>query len=385
MKRGNILAAIGLSVAMTAALLTGCGSSDKLDGSKVAGTVNDDEVTLGELSFVTRYQQALTYSYYSQLFGSSNIFDTVSDEDTGETVGEQMVDSIMDSLDELLIIKQHADDYDVSLTDDETAKIDETAQTYIDNNGEDVLDRIGASKEDVVNYLTWQTIKAKVMQAAVTDVDTNVTEEESNQTGVTIIRLALDDDSERDALEADMQAIYEALQAEPDLLNADVLSIAKTVNEDATKVSNSYTTSDPTDTTLDSNAVDAVKDKAAGELSDSYFESADGSYLMIAFNEGHDADRTETKVKTIISDRKQEVYDDLLASWKEEANIVHNDDVIKLVVVTDSVAYAEVTSESSEESTDTTDSTESSSAESSAEESSAEESGESDSTSSEAE
>lgn len=361
MKRVSILASLGLSAVMTASLLTGCGASDgKIDGTKIAATVNDEEITLGELSFVTRYQQAVSYSYYSSLFGSSSLFDTVADEETGETYGEQVVDGILEEYEELILLKQHASDYSVELTDEENTEIEEAAKSFIESNDQETLDKIGASEEDVVNYLSLCKIKEKMMEAMVADVDTEVTEDESNQTAVRIIRLEIEDSSDDEAmttLKSDMQSIYDALAAEEDLVNADMLTIAQGINEDATTVINSYTTADPTDTSLDANAVDAVKDKEAGELSDGYFESADGSYLMVAVNLGHDDERTESKVTSIISDRKQSAYDDLLSDWKESAEFIQNEDVINLVTVTDSVAYTQASTEESTESSDEPEST----------------------------
>jgi foldase protein PrsA len=381
MKYGKTLAALGLTVVMASTMLTGCGSSSKLDGTQVAGTVNGEEVTLGEISFATRYLQAVSYSYYYQLMGSTSLFDGVADEDTGETYGQQVVSNVVDTYDKLVVLKQHASDYNVELTDDETSEIDAAAQSYIDSNDQETLDKVGASKDDVVSYLTLMKYQEKMMAAMTTDVDTTVTEDESNQTSVRIIRLEIEDDSDEDALKTDMQSIYDALAATDDLVNADMLSIAQGINENATTVINSYTTSDPTDTSLDSNAVDAVKDKEAGQLSDGVFESSDGKYLMVAVNLGHDDDKTESKVKTIISERKQDAYDELLNGWVDEAEFVHNEDVTKQISVTDKVMYTQTTDEessteestseeSSEESSDSTESTEESSAEESTEESS---------------
>ena len=184
-------AAAGLTAAMGVSMLAGCGNKDaKIDGTKTAVTINDEAVSLGAVSFQARFQQAYTYQMYSQYFGTTQIFDQVMDESTEKTYGDQIKESVLENIEELVLIKQHAADYDVALDDEKKAEIEKIAQAYIDENDEKVRAQIGASKEDVVYLLELQTIQDMMREPMAKDVDTEVSDDEAQQTTVTYLSLA---------------------------------------------------------------------------------------------------------------------------------------------------------------------------------------------------
>ena len=184
-------AAAGLTAAMGVSMLAGCGNKDaKIDGTKTAVTINDEAVSLGAVSFQARFQQAYMYQMYSQYFGTTQIFDQVMDESTEKTYGDQIKESILENIEELVLIKQHAADYDVALDDEKKAEIEKIAQAYIDENDEKVRAQIGASKEDVVYLLELQTIQDMMREPMAKDVDTEVSDDEAQQTTVTYLSLA---------------------------------------------------------------------------------------------------------------------------------------------------------------------------------------------------
>ena len=184
-------AAAGLTAAMGVSMLAGCGNKDaKIDGTKTAVTINDEAVSLGAVSFQARFQQAYMYQMYSQYFGTTQIFDQVMDESTEKTYGDQIKESVLENIEELVLIKQHAADYDVALDDEKKAEIEKIAQAYIDENDEKVRAQIGASKEDVVYLLELQTIQDMMREPMAKDVDTEVSDDEAQQTTVTYLSLA---------------------------------------------------------------------------------------------------------------------------------------------------------------------------------------------------
>ena len=50
--------------------------------------------------------------------------------------GDSTKSTMMDTLKQMLILEQHQDEYNVSLTDDDKKKIDEAAQQFMDDNAE---------------------------------------------------------------------------------------------------------------------------------------------------------------------------------------------------------------------------------------------------------
>ena len=184
-------AALGLIFCMSCMMLAGCGNNGAIDGSKTLMTVNGEDLRLGAASFFAKYEQAQTYMIYNMYFGMTSIFDTA--EEDGHTAGEEMKESVLTDLEKMMVIKQHAEEYGVSVTDEQAAQIQEAAKAYIEGNDKAALAKVGASEEDVVTLLELQTIRSSMMDPIVKDVDTEVTDEEAQQTSVTYVRVNVEE------------------------------------------------------------------------------------------------------------------------------------------------------------------------------------------------
>lgn len=361
-------AAAGLTAAMGVSMLAGCGNKDaKIDGTKTAVTINDEAVSLGAVSFQARFQQAYMYQMYSQYFGTTQIFDQVMDESTEKTYGDQIKESVLENIEELVLIKQHAADYDVALDDEKKAEIEKIAQAYIDENDEKVRAQIGASKEDVVYLLELQTIQDMMREPMAKDVDTEVSDDEAQQTTVTYLSLAKKteedlaaDESAADESVSDESVSEEAkaaqleeankevkenaektladLKASDNAAEADMTAIAAKYDDTLTAASGQFTTNDPTDTTLDASVVEAVADLKDGEVCDKVIET-DTHYYVVRVDKTFAKDETEAKKEQIVKDRKTEAYNNLIDTWKKEADIKVDDKVMATLLITDSAPF----------------------------------------------
>ena len=425
-------AALGLVFAMSCTALAGCGSKgSKIDGSKTLMTVNGEDVRLGVGSLYAKYQQASIYQIYSMYFGTTSIFD--NEHDDGHTYGEEIKESVISDLEKMVTIKQHAEEYGVSLTDEETAAIETAAQAYMDGNDEETRGKIGAAKEDVVELMTLQTLQASMMDPIVKDVDTEISDEDAQQTSVSYIRIDVESEPEEtesveetvesgasgseaaeseaaqsaaesseaasaesaagsEAAESEAaqseaapveatassveeaaaqieareygEAIISAIQEEADVAEADLDAIAKTIDESYSVSTGSFTTNDPDDTYLDSVIVEAVKGLSDGELVDHPVMNADGTcYYVIRLDKNFDEEKTETKKSDILTERKQALYDETVNGWVDAADIKVNEDVWKLVGISDmdpvtlKAAEAESTEEEAGSTAEATEST----------------------------
>ncbi len=358
-------AALALTGIMSASLLAGCGST-KIDGTQTVVTVGDEEIELGVVSFYAKYQQALLYKYYSSYLGTAEMFDTemeaTSDND-GETYGEQMRNTALEDVEKMVVISQHAEEYEVSLTEEEEAAIEEAAQAYIDNNSEEVREKIGASLEHVKKLLELQTIQSKMMDPIAQDVDTEVSQEEAQQSKVTYIAITpetdttaeatestdtVDEEDASDAAMATAEAVLQAIQAEEDIANADMSTIAAEIDDSLSAVSGHYTTNDTTDGSVDSEVVAAVAGLDDGTLVDHVITGSDGETLYVArFDLLDDEEYTETTKSSIIRTRKQEAYDTITDGWMEETEIKVDQSVLKTLQLTDTdpITLADAVSE----------------------------------------
>ena len=114
-------AAIGLAGVLTMSMLTGCGSMDNEDGVATVGT---DKITVGMANFYARMQQAQYETYYASMMGTTGeAMWSQEVDDKGTTYEESVKESLLTSLEDMYLMKQHADEYEVSVTDEEQKKM----------------------------------------------------------------------------------------------------------------------------------------------------------------------------------------------------------------------------------------------------------------------
>ena len=116
------ITALLLSSAMALSVLTGCGGVNK---DKTVATLNGEPVKLGVANFAARFGQAGADDFYTAYFGK-NVW-TSDLYGNGTTGQDNFKDSVMDSLEDMYVLQLHMDEYNVSITDDEKAKINVAA------------------------------------------------------------------------------------------------------------------------------------------------------------------------------------------------------------------------------------------------------------------
>ena len=349
--RHKIQAAV-LGLVLCAALLAGCGKGT-IDSAAVAATVNGEEIPLGMFSFYTRYQQASIYSTMLATFGMSDFFDsTIDDEedaDYGKTYGETLKNTAIKEIEDLMILRSHAGDYGISLTDEEKAEIADIAEAFFSSNSEEIVNKIGATKEQVTELMELLKIKEKIHVPMGEDVDTDVDTAEAQQSSLTYSRIARNDKPEADAdgnfpadessqEYRDAQTFLDNMLALDDPASADMAELADEVNEDFGTASGAWTTNDPSDTYLNEVLMESVEGLADGQMVDHVVVTED-AYYVVRMDLEYDETRTGTKINSIVSERRREAYTELLDSWREAAEITENADVLAKIVVTDQAPY----------------------------------------------
>ena len=155
---GRTAAAV-LAGVLAAGMLTGCGEK-KLDGTKTVATVNGTEIPMGVVSIAARQQQAQMDAMYASFTGSGvNIWDTIADEKTGETYGEQAAKDTLKQVELMYIMKDKAADYKVEVTEEEEKAIAEAAKAFMEANSEETIAELSVTEEQVKTYLELQTYK----------------------------------------------------------------------------------------------------------------------------------------------------------------------------------------------------------------------------------
>ena len=244
-------------------------------------------------------------------------------------------------------------DYDVTLTDDETAKIAEVEAQFMADNDDKAINALGATEDIVKEYLTLVTVQSKMRAAIIADADTNVSDADANTSAYSYVNVSKT--SYKDA-EGNTQEYTDDEKAELADTVQKFHDAAADTTLDTAADEYGYTVSTGTfssdNTTLDEEVLNALEGlKSEGELSD--VVETDNYYYVLRLDEITDADATEEHRQEIISQRQSDLYNEVLQGWKDEAEWVLKDKVWDKVTF-DNLFTTTV------ESTETTETTESS-------------------------
>lgn len=333
------------AAALTVGSMTGCSKS--MDGNKAVSTVNDEEIKLGTVNLLLRYQQAQTAQMYEMYFGgSTGIWSQVADEESGETYGDQTLSDVMEQVEDMVILRQHASDYDITVSEEEKDKIEKAAEKFIKANDEETLTHLGVDQDMIEEVLELSYYKEKMHDPITADADTEVSDKEAGQTGVTFVKVADSDGEQDDSEEKKADAKTRAQQILDEVMataDADMDAIAKNVDEDLNATTTHFTTAssaeDEDSTAIPQEVRDKVKNLTDGEVAGNLIE-ADDAYYVVRLDAAFDKDATEDQKKLIINDRQQELYDETIEKWREDSEINQNKKVLKSLKVTDNDKYS---------------------------------------------
>lgn len=362
MKKSNKKIACGfLAAAVLATGVVGCGDK-KLDGSEIVATIDGEEVTLGLASYMTRDQQAQTESYYQMMAQSYGLdMSTVGiwDEEgeDGKTYGETTKENVLDTLKMLYGMKAHAKEYDVTISEEEKAKIEEATQAFMEANSEEILAELAVSEDDIYNYMELMTYRQKMHDPMVADVDKEVSDKEANQTTITMVKVSTegtekDEDGNTIELTEEEKAekkelaekVLKKVKAADDVKEADMSALAKEVDESLTATTPSFTTAGSEDDILDEEVKEAVAELKDGELVQEVVEGTTG-YFVVRLDQKLDKEATENERELIISRREQDAYDALVEEWTKDVKMDVDKKVWKKVKLTDKKSYQYKTEE----------------------------------------
>ena len=300
MKRWTKKAAAALMAgSLVAASLTGCGSS--ADNSEIVSSVGEDQITYGLANFYARIQQSSIEYYYENMMGYAVGAEMwASEVSDGVTYEDSTKDSILTYLQDMYLIKQHAEEYGVSLTEEDLTAIDETIATFNEDNSLENLEIISGEEEYVKEYLELMTLAYKMEEPMKEGVNEEVSDEEAAQKSMKYVYFEYTTtdadgnevdmtDEEKEALKASAEEFTESLKNDP-ASDIDTLAAASGL-EVSTVTFDAETTSPNADLIA---AADALA--AAGDVTD-MIESDYGIYVGVLTSlldrEATDAEKLE--------------------------------------------------------------------------------------------
>lgn len=331
-----VLAMAGM---MAAAALTGCGSLKEDD---VAVTVDDKEITAGVANFYARYVQAQYETYYSAYLGK-DMWNSEASE--GKTYEESVKDSVLKELETMILLEEHMDEYDVSLSDEEKEVINRSVKEFDEANALEDKELVSGSKETVKRTMTLMAIQRKMRDAIQADVDTEVSDEEAAQKSMQYVLFPYTSTDEN----GESVDLTDEEKAEAKNKAAAFAEGAKTVEDFgayATEQSAEAKTAtfDAKTTSPSKELVKAADALEEGGVTD-VIETDDGCYVA-KVTSLLDREATDSKKQSIISEREKKLYTDTCDKWLDKAKIKVHESVWKKVDFNDmSITFKQDTKE----------------------------------------
>lgn len=326
-KRGIVMATV---FSLAAASLAGCAGNVNPEETLV--TVGDTEVSYGVVNYYARLQQAQYESYYASMLGTTGEAFWSQAGSDGKNYADTIKEGVMEDIQELYLIKQHAAEYGAELTEEEKTSIEETAKQFVSENSQEERDAVSGDEKYVKEYLTLLTIEKKMDPLMTADVDEEVSDEEAAQKAMDYIYVSYStkdadgnsvdmSDEEKAALKADVQTALDELKAGKAEFAVVAAALGETV-QTATFDAESY--SPNSDLVAAADALAAVGDVT--EL----VETDNGIYVA-RLTSLLDRDATDSKKESIVEQRKNEQFESLLEQWKEETEITVNEKLWKKI------------------------------------------------------
>lgn len=319
MKRRILMLAMAGVLALTS--LTGCSSFNDDD---VVVTVNDTEITADVANFYARYMQAQYETYYSAYLGDDM---WSSEAEEGKTYEESVKDSVLEELEKMVLLEEHMEEYDVSLSDEEKQVIADAAREFDEANALEDKEKVSGTEKAVKRVMTLLAIQQKMSDAIQATADTEVSDEEAAQKSMDYIFFSFETtDEDGNAAElTDEEKV--ALKETADTFQLAVANGEKTFAEAAEEAGVEVST-----ITFDSESVTPNSDLIAeadllGEGQVTNIVETENGYYVGQVTSLLDRDATDAEKETIISERQQTLYSDLVEQWTEEADITEYDEI----------------------------------------------------------
>lgn len=338
-KKAAVLTAAGVFAAMS---VTGCSGS--IDTEAVVATVGDEDITLGVANFYARMMQGQYETYYAGMMGTTAEEMWAQDAGDDNTYEESMKDSILESLENMYIISQHAADYEVALSEDEQKAIEDAAAKFSEDNTEDAKEIVSGYQKHIEKLLELSTIQNKMDSKMREGVDEEVSDEEAAQKSMDYVYFSYtstDDsgnsteltDEEKETLKTSAQSLADRVKG-----GEDMAAVAEELGVEVQTETFDSESAAPSEELVA--AADALA--AEGDVTD-VVETDSGLYVA-KLTSLLDREATDQEKTNIIEQRKQEQYDSLLEEWRDAADIEVNEKVWKKVDF-DEIGVTIITSE----------------------------------------
>ena len=311
-------AAVTALVCVTAAgMMAGCGNK-KLDGTKIAVTVNKQEIPFGVVSLAARMQQAQAEAMYKMYLGGGS---------------------------DMSIWSTKMDEYDVEITDDEQKALEEAAKNFMAANSDETIAELAVDEDMVKTFLELETYDVKMKDAIEAKADVKLDEKEYQQMSFSYAsaKVSGDDLSDDDIKKnkENLQKFYDKVKEDP---AADFNTLGDEISEDMTATTGTCPTYEEGDdsaangTTYPDEVRTALRKLDEGALNEEIIKT-DSVWYVVRLDSKNDKTATESKKESLTNTKKDDFYNDTTDGWKKKADIKEEKKLIKKIKITDNHSF----------------------------------------------
>ena len=300
-------------------LMTGCGNGTSKYATTVAATYGNKTIYLDEANFWLRFEQ-LGYSlyiyYYAQL-GISDFWGSQSN-NRSQTMEESLKEQVMAEFLQLNVLLDHADEFGVSLTNEDYKKIDDAIALIHTSYGDTLFTEqvLGSYTDEQIRASIAERSKAlKVWDAVREQAAVNVADAEADSFTVNYFLISSSSSvtpaDQTDALTGEAAATYLAEQ----LKSGKSFSDLKTTYSSLTANTASYRWNDTeSQTSNPQNSIGRTLQDGESTM------QASGSYwYVVEMVSSHDADATAAAKAELESEQKEAHFKEAYAEWAKAA------------------------------------------------------------------
>lgn len=320
-KRAALLAA---AAALTVSGVTGCGT---LNTDKVIASVDDTEITMGLLNFYVRYQQGVYETNYAEMMGG---IDAMWSAEVGEgkTYEQSMKETSVKLLQQMCVLEDHMDEYEISLTEEEKTKIKKAAEDFVKANKEEALEVVSGDEKTVERLLTLMTEQKRMHEAIIAEADTEVSDDEARRKGMQYVLFSFTKTKDDGTTEVMTEEEKKSLKKEAE---AFAKSAKNEKDFEAFAEKNGYSAVDSTfgeDTAAPTeDMVKQLNELEVGGTTD--VVAADNGYYVGRVISDLDREATDRQKETIVQERQQEKFKEVYEGWEKEAKITADEKLLE--------------------------------------------------------
>ena len=316
-------------------LLCGCGSAKSASAEEdpVAFTINGEEIGLREWNFYIRMNQMQWEKEMLDSYGD-DMWSREVDAD-GTTMADELKEQVMDTICEIHLANQHAEEYGVVLDGEKEQEIRGRAASFMDNYHEKLLQYAGADEAFVFDRLSERELSLLTAEACVADYEPEIPEETVHREGICYVLISttglwdaegnLEPYSEEE-IERRTRVAEELCETarESGNLKEAAEAIGLTPIEASVGVSNEGDSQEPL-------MLDAARLLEVGGISDPV--QTEEGWFLVQHTSDYDEDGTNYWRAYLTEQAQEEEYERICEKWRAEADIELHQEVLDQVDV----------------------------------------------------